>query len=75
MAKIQPIKELIPTLLLSLFYGGMGLLGMLIMLVKKGPRRFFHVEERKVRPAIMEDPSLGKHDTVQLKVSRRWNIR
>ena len=40
----------------------------LVDLIKKGPRRFFHVKQRKERPAILDDPSLGQHATVQLKV-------
>ena len=31
---------------------------------------FFHVNERKRRPKIMDDPDLGSHQFVQLSVSR-----
>ena len=70
MAKFKPLKELLPTILFCVIYGGLGLILLLIDLIKKGTERFFHVKERKERPAILNDPSLGQHDTVQLKVGR-----
>ena len=68
MAELLPIPKLIPVVILGFFNLFVGLASMICALLTKGPGRFFHSEERKQRPAVMNDPSLGEHKTVQLEV-------
>ena len=52
----------------SLFYGWLACLKMLYSWARYG-NQFWFVKERTLPPKCLEDPSIGKHSYIKLKVS------
>ena len=68
MAKLLPLIQLLPSLVFCWFYGLLGVALLVITLLRRGPKRFFSWRRRQQRPVVMDDPTLGTHQYVQLEV-------
>ena len=71
-AELQPLGSLIPTVILSIFWGTMTFIRMVVNAVRSGPSKFFHAPTRQVRPTVMNDSTLGEHKFILLKVRCRY---
>lgn len=67
LAEYQSLKELLPLVVFSLITGTIVMLQMLWKTIVQGPRNFFRVHRRPVRPEVLDDPSLGTHHIARLK--------
>ncbi len=58
----------IVTFIIALFWGSVTVVSLLFIMVKKGPIKFFQTKKRDRRPACLEEPCLGTHSFMRLKV-------
>ena len=52
----------------SIVWSSVVLVRMLWAIFKQGPKQYFHVEKRDIRPAEIDDEKYGKHYIARLKV-------
>ena len=68
MVEKNPLSQRLPGYALALLWGLVSAFGILVMMARKGPRKFFYRKKRNVRPACLDDPTLGVHHYIKLKV-------
>ena len=68
MAELKPIRALLRIVLLSLWFGALGVWSFLLDLVRLGPARVLRVRTRSVRPPGLCDSKYGTHEFYRLKV-------
>ena len=67
----NPIRVLLPTFALAVFWGSIVVLQLCWKFVRYGPRKFFSCMPRATRPALLDDPSLGSHNFARLQVMNK----
>ena len=70
MLELQPVSKLLFFGAVSLFWTSIVVMQSIWNIVRRGRIQFFRVKKRDTRPDLLDDPSLGSHNFVTLKVSK-----